>query len=496
MHRDDIDPGLPIKLYPVSNGEFIPPPSTPVERETERRARDEASRIADRIGMDRRKFLLSSMATALTLTTLSACSDEKAKSDTPGTKPGGRYTTPPEATTEPDAAIEALGGKEFVFDVQTHFLDDASNPPNLGVLFPQNNCGEADPHKCFTVDKYLDLIFNKSDTDVIVISALPFAGSPLNPDVMKKTIELADRLCGERRTLMQGEAHPTNGSIDTALDNMAQLQRDLPIGAWKVYTHAGGPGWFLDDSEESAPQVGQRFIDQARKLGPPIIAVHKGFSGIGGTAEYSDPVDVGPAAAKNPDVSFVVYHSGYDTKASRFGTTEGPYRESQDLGVNRLITSVHKAGIKPGGNVYAELGSTWRAVMTDPTQAAHVIGKLLVAFGEDNVVWGTDSIWYGSPQDQIQAFRAFEISSEFQERYGYPELTAALKAKIFGLNSARVYKIDPITNACRIPREQIEQARLASFDTNATFGPRNTRELLSFARAELAQFASFARSVH
>ena len=95
--------------------------------------------------MDRRRFLLSSMATALTLTTLSACSDEKAKSDSPGTKPGGRYTVPPEATTEPDAARDALGGREFVFDVQTHFLDDSNDPPNLGVVFPQNNCGEADP---------------------------------------------------------------------------------------------------------------------------------------------------------------------------------------------------------------------------------------------------------------------------------------------------------------------------------------------------------------
>jgi len=39
------------------------------------------------------------------------------------------------------------------------------------------------------------------------------------------------------------------------------------------------------------------------------------------------------------------------------------------------------------------------------------------------VLWGTDSIWYGSPQDQIQAFRAFEITPEFQERFGYPALT-------------------------------------------------------------------------
>ena len=38
------------------------------------------------------------------------------------------------------------------------------------------------------------------------------------------------------------------------------------------------------------------------------------------------------------------------------------------------------------------------------------------------MLWGTDSIFYGSPQDQIQAFRAFQISDEFQERFGYPAL--------------------------------------------------------------------------
>ncbi len=48
--------------------------------------------------------------------------------------------------------------------------------------------------------------------------------------------------------------------------------------------------------------------------------------------------------------------------------------------------------------------------MRDPDAAAHALGKLLKYVGEDNVLWGTDSIWYGSPQDQIQAFRTFQIS--------------------------------------------------------------------------------------
>ena len=38
------------------------------------------------------------------------------------------------------------------------------------------------------------------------------------------------------------------------------------------------------------------------------------------------------------------------------------------------------------------------------------------------MLWGTDAVFYGSPQGQIQAFRAFQISEQFQEQFGYPAL--------------------------------------------------------------------------
>lgn len=100
-----------------------------------------------------------------------------------------------------------------------------------------------------------------------------------------------------------------------------------------------------------------------------------------------------------------------------------------------MIASLQQCSIGKDGNVYAELGSTWRHVLQNPDEAAHVIGKLLVHLDEDRILWGTDAIWYGSPQDQIQAFRAFEITPEFQERYGYPALTPERKPKIFGLRA-------------------------------------------------------------
>ena len=72
-----------------------------------------------------------------------------------------------------------------------------------------------------------------------------------------------------------------------------------------------------------------------------------------------------------------------------------------------------------------------------------MLGKLLLALGEDNILWGTDSVWYGSAQPLIDAFRAFQIPEEYQERFGYPALTDNIKAKILGLNAARVYSVDP-----------------------------------------------------
>ena len=77
--------------------------------------------------------------------------------------------------------------------------------------------------------------------------------------------------------------------------------------------------------------------------------------------------------------------------------------------------------------------------MRDPDSAAHGLGKLFKHCGETNVLWGTDSIWYGSPQDQIQAFRTFQISPELRDKHGYPEITPALRAKVFGLNALKIY---------------------------------------------------------
>ena len=120
--------------------------------------------------------------------------------------------------------------------------------------------------------------------------------------------------------------------------------------------------------------------------------------------------------------------------------------------------------------------------MRDPTQAAHVLGKLLARFGPERVCWGTDSIWYGSPQDQIQAFRTFAISEQFQEQYGYPALTDDTKRKVFGLNAAQLYGVEPETTACRADTAALDEYRSA-LPPKRSYGPQTYEEARTVMRA-------------
>ena len=183
------------------------------------------------------------------------------------------------------------------------------------------------------------------------------------------------------------------------------------------------------------------FLEQVRALGPKVVACHKGLGGPVPDASVAaaSPRDIGPAALAYPDINFVVYHSGYELNPEG---EEGPYdAAAPNDGVDRLVKTVETAGIGPGGNVYAELGSTWYLILRRPVEAAHVLGKLLKAVGPDRIVWGTDSIWYGSPQPLIDAFRSFQIPESFQEQYGYPALTTETKDKILSHNARRLYSV-------------------------------------------------------
>jgi hypothetical protein len=478
MHWDDEDPGLPIKLGPVSNGEFLPQPLGPTVTEALRLARQQCDRAARRLRIDRREFLKTATASAITLFFLDRMSAHAAATV------GGRYHIPPEALWEPEAAAARLHGREFIMDVQGHLLEYDLNPASRGRRFwgdqfPQINCGDDDPRACFSMTHFMEEMFLRSDTSMAVVSALPIhpAGSPLPIEVMDETRRVALGLTRDDRILLHAQVLPQVGGIDATLEEMERTVAQYPIAGWKTFTHfrdpATGHYYWLDDHEQGVPAVGRRFIEKSLELGIDIICVHKGLSG---GVRFGSPVDIGRVARDYPEMNFVVYHCGFEVSIQ-----EGAYTEaSRDRGVNRFISSLLDNGVMPGSNVYGELGSTWWYLMRTPNQAAHFLGKLLTHLGEDRILWGTDSIFYGSPQDQIEAMRAFAITASFQEEFGYPALTAEAKLKIFGLNAAELYGVEPNKRWWGFSPDDIRELRQNFPDGNNTLGPTTLAEVKRF----------------
>ena len=371
------------------------------------------------------------------------------------------FAVPSDAVTDPEAADEVLGGDQVVIDVQTHYVADRDQ--STGQFLPEmykkakpDWFTGLDDLTGFSFAEYLRCVFVETETACAVLSSSPGVEEhvQLYNSELYATRRLLDELGGRGRLLNHTVVDPV---IPGALDNMATWVEECHPKAWKVYTLGQANtdpdaymfdtswrdtmpgkwhnGWMLDDDG-----LGRAFLERVTELarvgGPTMICAHKGISGL---IDTGSPRDIGPAAAEYPELTFVAYHSGYEITEEE----EGPYtEETAYVGTNRLVTSLRDAGIGHGGNAYGELGSTWFLATARPREAAHVIGKLLVALGEDNILWGTDSIWYGPTQQLIDSFRAFQIPLEMQEEFGYPALTDTIKEKILSRNAARLYGVE------------------------------------------------------
>ena len=474
---------LPVKLDAATNGEFAPIALEPVHRLANHLAMQAATANARRLGMGRRGFLVSATGVA---TTLLGMNEAFARSG----ERGGFYELPKEAALDDHVARTAVDGDEFIFDVQGHFVNPtgawtkAIPPGRRPLQFPKTqSCGptrgpgELDYLQCIGADEFVKDVFLDSDTDLMVLSFVPSTrqGEPLTIEEAHATARIVEKLDGTHRLFIHGRVNPNQAGDLEGMDELASRYR---IAAWKTYTQWGpdGKGFFMDD------EPGLKLIEKARKLGIRNIAIHKGLAFGAKSYEHSTCVDIGRVAKRYPDVNFLVYHAGFAA-----GKKEGPHDAQRTDGIDALVTSLQENGVKPGANVYAELGSTWRFLMRDPDSAAHALGKLFQACGQSNVLWGTDSIWYGSPQDQIQAFRTFQISADLRAQHGYPEITPQLRAKIFGLSAAKVYAISAAEVKKYLSRDRVARERLAYLENPTphflTYGPKTRREFLKWPGA-------------
>jgi len=491
--REEFDPEgvrLPIKVDSTSNGEYDPVPIPERQIIANKAAQSFVGDAAQKVAKSRRSFLTSICGAAATLAAFNAVNRHAGFT-------GGAYALDKEAPFDTEAAIQALGKKEFIFDVQGHFVNPAGawieNMPDSAQPFAgmrgnecvvsklaESNQGR-DYMTCLNADSFIKDVFLDSDTDMMVLTFVPSPRNrePLTISEADVTRKIVNSMEGNARLLLHGRINPNQPGD---MDDMEMLVRDYNVSAFKTYTQWGpdGNGFSLTDED-----TGIAFIERARALGVKNIAIHKGIPFSRGRSYiHSRSDDVGVVAARYPDMNFLIYHSGFDQQLEETAFIEG----SGKAGVDALIQSLLDNDIGKHSNVYAELGSTWRFLMRDPNQAAHVIGKLLEHIGEDNVLWGTDSIWYGSPQDQILAFRSFQISEEYQNRFGYPAISPTARAKIFGLNGARVYGIDVPEIVTRANADIISDIKRDYAEAPnphfQTFGPKNRRQFMAFLKAE------------
>jgi uncharacterized protein len=440
----------PIPTQSVSSDEFMPVPQTERQRRVEARIKELGATLGRRHGMSRRQFLrtASGMAAAFL-----------AMNEVYGPLYG---VTAAEAQT-PGAAAErskALAD-QFVMDCHTHFLRDDTRI--MTFVRQREAVGKAGwnpalANKPQTIEdlkfaNYYKEIFLDSDTKVALISGSPsdipqdwFLTNEMKAEARAKV----NREAGSRRMLSHAIFTPGQPGW---LESIDRVIADLKPDSFKGYTIGdntnkaiGKYPWRMDD-EKVAYKGYEKFL----KAGLVNVCVHKGLfppsveKQFPHLLAYSNVEDVGQAAKDWPQLNFIIYHAGY--RFAGGGRVEEAWAQFEQTGRIEWVTDLAEIPSKHGvSNVYADLGQIFaQTTVADPRVCAALLGQLVRGLGVDHVVWGSDAVWTGSPQWQIEALRRLEIPDDMQKKYGFAPLGPAdgpVKRAILGENNARLYKYE------------------------------------------------------
>jgi predicted TIM-barrel fold metal-dependent hydrolase len=453
-----LDRHLPVPTRVISNEEYLPIPQTTKQHRLEQEIMASAERQAHRLGMDRRRFLRTSCGMALAFAAMNTVF--------------GHFFRVDAAELSDAAAVAGKKSKFFIFDVQTHHVAMPEQVPHADQDFLQAVVGMRDMARKMNpalknreariedayLENYIKEIFLDSDTDVVALSALPGESEEsdvLTPEVIYKSRTWVNELTRSPRVISHGYFSPDLGAQN--LEYMHAQTEKLKIDAWKGYSGVarakGKQGWRLDDEKLAYPA-----LEFSQKTGIKNICVHKGLP-FPGDPNWWSPMDVIGAAKDFPNLNFLVYHSGFKSLQEALPAAEDGFKKTTYIPWTSDICQWKKKNPQVK-NIYMELGSTFALmVSTSPLLANYVLGMIIDAFGADHVLWGTDSIWWGSPQWQIEAFRRLDMPEELTKRFGWQPLTDDVKRSVFGLNAARVYGVDIEAKRNPVPSDYIEKLR-------------------------------------
>jgi predicted TIM-barrel fold metal-dependent hydrolase len=397
------------------------------------RIREHVDDYAAKAGLSRRSFLGTASGFAAAMLAVNKIT-------------GMRFFDVTEAEAyDPGAAQEIKvtrkPGQDFIVDAHTHICTRKDgyvpgvNTSEKGMWFVQllddlgKANGLANGTKDMTPANFGKMILEGSDTSVAIFNPFGFREDYGGKDMIPIEEQAEVKRQWPDRTAMLGGGLSPNQGLSVTLERLQMFVEKYKIAGLKLYTFDSTPkrGWWFDDQKKAYP-----IWERCRKLGIKNIGCHKGIPFGQFMARYAHPEDFDAAADDFLDLNFIAYHSAW------------PYHG--ELAALK--------GFKPQRkNLYCEVGSTFAATVTNrPLECAHVLGTLLRELGPDYVMWGTDSLLWGNPQWQIDAFRKFRIPDQLAEGHGYPPLTDEVKAKVFGLNAARIWNLK--TAAAALPAEK------------------------------------------
>ncbi len=483
----------PVPTQVVSNGEYMPQPQSEKQKQVEARIEELASSVSKKLGISRRRFLMGSGGMAASFLAMNEVFGRFFN------------VTQAEMVEPSVFAANGIPSNLFVFDDQLHVVREsrelgsglraiAQGPTTPGhSANPFNSEGLPDERGetwrpwnpaltgmdfepemfhlvQFIKDVYLDsqvTVGLLSNVTASIISVGPeerrppknieesFSGEILTAAQTVGVRNFVNEIAGSTRLLAHGLLYTGVGNLDFVQYQIEEYQPD----SWKGYTISYAAKvdedpeslmrrWRLDDEQVAYPtyELISRNQERLKATRPGFgnICVHKGLApNEQATPEIGHPADIPKAARDWPNLNFIIYHACIRPRFFMYESLREVESGALRNGVPDISWTTEFALLAADlPNVYAELGTTWAStVITFPTVAAHLLGQLLKFLGEDRVVFGSDSVWYGSPQWQIEALWRFEIPRDMQEKYGYPELTETAKRKILGLNSARLYEL-------------------------------------------------------
>jgi predicted TIM-barrel fold metal-dependent hydrolase len=506
MRADDADElRSPIPTSMVSNGEYVPLPQTAQQREVEARLADLADGASKKLGMSRRRFLSTSGGMAAAFLAMNqtfghyfdvdpAEMYEPAAAAELGV-PRDVFVFDDQLHMIRDSALrngialralaQGPGPGSATAGITKNPYNELGYPDELGnpwTPWTDSLAQTPDVHADFTLVQFVKDVFLDSQVTVGHLTNAPlglFVPPGESKGIIPRTVnealdgcnltgyqtamvrDFVNKIAGSQRLLAHGQLFPGKANVAFMQKQIDQFHPD----SWKGYSVAycaktdDDPTepmkrWRMDDEDVAYPMyevIRRNRQELAQHPGFFNICVHKGLQTNTPSAQPDDrpengnPDDIPKAAKDWPEFNFIIYHAAWAPQFFGYPTLQDIKAGRMRNGVPDIQWTTRMAqDCAHLPNVYTEMGTTFGAVVTTfPTVAAHLVGQLLKYWGSKRVVFGTDSLWYGSPQWQIEALWRFQIPDAIASKFGYPQLTPQMKREILGLNSARIYKLKP-----------------------------------------------------